>query len=76
ENQVVSIFAGTNGFLDEIPVEHVGRYEREMLEMMELKHPDLLAAIAEKKDLTDDIVSRLKSTLREFTDSFKVSVNA
>jgi F-type H+-transporting ATPase subunit alpha len=76
ENQVVSIFAGTNGFLDEIPVEHVARYEREMLEMMELKHPDLLAAIAEKKDLTDDIVSRLKSTLREFTDSFKVSVNA
>lgn len=75
EKQVVSIYAGTNGFLDEIPAEEVQRYEREMLEMMDLKHADLLAAIAEKKDLMDDIVTRLKSVLREFTDSFKASVN-
>ena len=76
EKQVVSIFAGTNGFLDEIPVEHVQRYERELLERMDLKHTDLLAAIAEKKDLTDDIVQRLKGLLKEFTASFKASVNA
>jgi len=76
EKQVVSVFAGTNGFLDEIPIEHVQRYESEMLEMMELKHRDLLAAIAEQKDLTDDIVTRLKSALKEFTDAFKVSVKA
>ena len=76
EKQVVSIFAGTNGFLDEIPVEHVQRYERELLEMMELKHSDLLLEIAEKKDLTDDIVTRVKALLREFTDSFKASVTA
>ena len=76
EKQVVSIFAGTNGFLDEIPVEHVQRYERELLERMDLKHTDLLAAIAEKKDLTDDIVERLKALLKEFTASFKASVNA
>jgi F-type H+-transporting ATPase subunit alpha len=74
EKQVVSIYAGTNGFLDEIPAEQVQRYEREMLEMMELKNSDLLAAIAEKKDLTDDIVTRLKTVLRDFTDSFKTSV--
>jgi F-type H+-transporting ATPase subunit alpha len=76
EKQVVSIYAGTNGFLDEIPAEQVERYEREMLEMMELKHSDLLAAIAEKKDLTDDIVTRLKTVLREFTDTFKTSIHA
>ena len=76
EKQVVSLFAGTNGFLDEIPVEHVQRYERELQELMELKHSELLAAIAEKKDLTDDIVTRLKALLREFTDSFKASVKA
>lgn len=74
EKQVVSIFAGTNGFLDEIPVEHVQRYERELLETMELKHADLLAAIAEKKDLTDDIVTRLKTILKEFTGAFMASV--
>ncbi len=76
EKQVVSIFAGTNGFLDEIPAEHVQRYEREFLEMMELKHADLLAAIAEKKDLSEEIVTRLKEVLKEFTNTFKGSVKA
>jgi F-type H+/Na+-transporting ATPase subunit alpha len=71
EKQVVSVFAGTNGFLDEIPADKVERYEREMLEMMELKHASTLAAIAEKKELTDEIASQLKIVLKEFTDSFK-----
>ncbi|MBX2990745.1 MAG: F0F1 ATP synthase subunit alpha [Bacteroidetes bacterium] len=74
EKQVVSIYAGTNGYLDEIPLEHVQRYEKELLEVMELRHADLLAGIAEKKDLTDDIVAKLKAVLQEFTNSFKVSV--
>lgn len=76
EKQVVSIYAGTNGYLDEIPLEHVQRYEKELLEVMELRHADLLASIAEKKDLTDDIVAKLKAVLLEFTNSFKVSVKA
>ncbi len=74
EKQVVSIFAGTNGYLDEIPLEHVLRFERELLERMELKHSDLLLTIAEKKDLLGDTVDRLKKILREFTDAFKASV--
>ncbi len=76
EKQVVSVYAGTNGYLDEIPLQHVQRYEKELLEVMELRHADLLASIAEKKDLTDDIVAKLKAVLLEFTDSFKVSVKA
>jgi F-type H+-transporting ATPase subunit alpha len=74
EKQVVSIFSGTNGYLDEIPLEHVLRFERELLERMELKHTDLLLTIAEKKDLSDDTADRLKKILREFTDAFKASV--
>ncbi|MER3523338.1 MAG: F0F1 ATP synthase subunit alpha [Ignavibacteria bacterium] len=76
EKQVVSIFAGTNGYLDEIPVEHVRRYEKEMLEVMELRHHDLLDAIAEQKDLTDEITEKLKAILLQFTDAFKVTVKA
>ena len=76
EKQVVSVFAGTNGFLDEIPADKVERYEREMLEMMELKHASTLAAIAEKKELTDEIASQLKIVLKEFTDSFKSTLKA
>lgn len=73
EKQVVSIFAGTNGYLDEIPLEHVQRYEREMLEMMDPKHRSLLDAIVDKKDLTDDITKQLQAILKEFTESFKVT---
>jgi len=76
EKQIVSIFAGTNGFLDEIPLEHVERYEQELLELMELKHGAILQEIAEKKDLPDDLTGRLKAILQQFTDSFKVSVSA
>ncbi len=76
EKQVVSLFAGTNGYLDEIPVEQVSRYERELHELMDMKHADLLGEIMEKKDLTQEITGRLNTLLREFTDSFKVSVAA
>ncbi|MBI5473915.1 MAG: F0F1 ATP synthase subunit alpha [Ignavibacteriae bacterium] len=76
ELQVVSVFAGTNGFLDEIPIEHVQRYEKELLEVMQMKHAELLATIASKKDLTDDITAKLKTILQEFTNSFKASVKA
>jgi len=76
EREVVTIFAGTNGFLDEIPLEEVRRYERELLEMMDVKHADLLQSIAEKRDLTDEITSRLKAVLQQFTQSFKATVKA
>ena len=76
EKQVVSIFAGTNGYLDEIPVGEVQRYEQELLELMDLKHPDLLQTIAEKKDLSEELTQKLKTMLRAFTDSFKATVAA
>jgi F-type H+/Na+-transporting ATPase subunit alpha len=74
EKQIVSIFAGTNGYLDEIPVAEVRRYEQEFLEIMDLKHYDLLEKIAETKELSDETTEKLHSLLREFTGSFKVSV--
>jgi F-type H+-transporting ATPase subunit alpha len=76
EQQVVSIFAGTNGYLDEIPQEEVARFERELLELMDLKHGDLLQAVAETKDLSPEITERLNGVLRPFTDSFKTTLKA
>ena len=75
EKQVVSLYAGTNGYLDEIPTEHIQRYEKELLELMDIRHTDLLRAIAEKKDLDGNIVEQLKSILKGFTESFKASVS-
>jgi F-type H+-transporting ATPase subunit alpha len=74
ENQVILIFAGTKGYLDEIPIEEVGRFEKEFLELMEIKHKDILDEISSKKDLTDELVSKLKDILDEFTSNFKVSI--
>jgi F-type H+/Na+-transporting ATPase subunit alpha len=74
EKQVAIIFAGTNGFLDEIPVTQVSRYEKEFLEMLELKHSDLLSSIASSGELSQEVSDKLKQILSAFTDSFKVSV--
>ena len=74
EKQVVGFFAGTNGFLDEIPAEAVERFEKELLEMMDVKHADLLLEIARKKQLGDDLAARLKDVLTAFTASFKNSL--
>ena len=73
EREVVSIFVGTNGYLDEIPVEHVQRFERELLEMIELKHPAIMKEISEKKDLSQDLQNKLHQVAKEFVASFKVS---
>lgn len=73
EDQIVVIFAGTNGYLDELPLEHVKRFENELLETMHLKHEDILKEISEKKDLTDQITKKLHSLIREFVERFKVS---
>jgi len=76
EKQVVSLFAGTNGFLDDIPLEQIERYEREVFELMDLKHTDVLRSIAETRDIGDAVAEQLRSVLKDFTDTFKASVKA
>jgi F-type H+/Na+-transporting ATPase subunit alpha len=76
EKQVAILYAGTNGYLDEVEIDHVQAYEKEFLELMELKHADLLASIAEKKDLSDEVTAKLKAILAEFTASFKAGRKA
>jgi F-type H+-transporting ATPase subunit alpha len=76
EKQVVSIFMGTNGYLDEIPLGDVQRFETELLEMMELKHADILSAIVEQKDLTDETQKKLHTVAKEFQAKFKIGVKA
>ena len=73
EKQVVGIFAGTNGYLDPIPLEDVGRYETELHELFEMKHKDLLSTIEHEKDLSNETVEKLHMILKEFASRFKVS---
>jgi F-type H+-transporting ATPase subunit alpha len=70
EEQVVAIFAGTNGFLDNIPVPNVRRYEIELLDFMRLRHQDVLDRIVTKKQLDEELTNTLKTILGTFTENF------
>jgi len=72
EKQVVSIFAGTNGLLDELPIASVQRFEKEFLEFMELKHRDILEEIIRTKDLSEETQGKLINIIKEFISKFKV----
>ncbi len=73
EKEIVMIHLGTNGLLDELPLDQVQRFEKEFLEMAELRHKDLLDSVADKKELTDDVVKRLHAIVKEFIETFKVA---
>ncbi|MCB0832324.1 MAG: F0F1 ATP synthase subunit alpha, partial [Bacteroidetes bacterium] len=72
ERQIAIIYAATNGFLDDLPVEECVRFEKELLETMELRQKDLLNTIMSKKELSDDIKKQLDVLLKEFKQAFKV----
>ncbi|WP_423604274.1 F0F1 ATP synthase subunit alpha [Sphingomonas sp. MS122] len=70
EEQTVSIFAGTQGFLDSIPTQDVVRYEAAMLAEMRSKHADILKDIRDSKDLSDATRAKLKDALEAFAKTF------
>ncbi len=69
--QVMSLFAGTRGFLDAIPIKSVQKWEREFIQWVKSAKADLVAELDDKKELTDDITSRLTSAIKEFNAGFK-----
>ncbi len=70
EEQTASIFAGTNGYLDTIPVGDVTRYEEEMIHDLRANHADVLKGIRDTRDLGDDTKAALKAALDTFAKSF------
>lgn len=69
-DQVISIYAGVNGYLDDIPINKVRQFEEDLLAFVHKKHIDLWNELNEKKDLTDDIELRLKKVIEEFKAEF------
>jgi F-type H+-transporting ATPase subunit alpha len=70
EEQVAVIFAGVNGYLDKLPVNKVGEFERGFLTLLRTDQSALLAEIRDKRELTDDIRSRLKAAAESFSKVF------
>jgi F-type H+-transporting ATPase subunit alpha len=70
EEQVVSIFAGVNGFIDNVPVNAVTRFESALLAFVRAEHGDVLGKIRETKTLDDDTAGRLKTIIGDFAKTF------
>ncbi|MBB6504343.1 F-type H+-transporting ATPase subunit alpha [Sphingomonas endophytica] len=70
EEQTVSIYAGTNGFIDTVPVADVNRYEAAMLSYMRADHADVLTAIRDSRELGKDTEGKLKEALGQFAKTF------
>jgi F-type H+-transporting ATPase subunit alpha len=71
EEQVVSIFAGTKGHLDDIPVADVRRFESELLEYVRARHGSMLATL--RSDTKADVPADLGDIVKTFKAQFKVS---
>jgi F-type H+-transporting ATPase subunit alpha len=72
ERQVVSVWAGTNGYLDDVPVEEVRRFEDEFLDYIQRSHEGVYASIRETGELNDDTATMLKDAIEEFRRGFDV----
>jgi F-type H+-transporting ATPase subunit alpha len=70
EKQVAIIYAATKGYLDEVPVEDVRRYEEELYRYLETRQPAVLAGIVEKKTIDDDVKKTLEAALVDFGKQF------
>jgi F-type H+/Na+-transporting ATPase subunit alpha len=70
ERQVAMIFAGTNGYLDAIPVSAVRAFEAELYKFLESRAPQVLTGIAEKKQLDDQLRAALDGAVKEFSKDF------
>jgi F-type H+-transporting ATPase subunit alpha len=69
-DQVISIFAGTNGYADLVPVDKMARWQNELLKFMESSYPEIGKAIADKKAIADDIRGSLTSALDVFRSTW------
>jgi len=70
EQQILVIFAGTNGYVDDVPVNAVKKFEQELLRFMASKHQAVLDDIKSKKQIDDDLRARMKNAIEEFKKSF------
>ena len=70
EEEIVSIFAGVNGFLDKIALDDIKDFEQQSLETLKVQHPEYLKEIKDKKVISDELKENLKAFFATFRDEF------
>lgn len=74
--EVLALFTGKYKYLKNVPVDKVQDYEEKMLLFMKANHPEILSEITEKKELSDDLISRIKEALDQFTSEYLIKEGA
>ncbi|MBI3127652.1 MAG: F0F1 ATP synthase subunit alpha [Candidatus Tectomicrobia bacterium] len=69
--QVMSIFLGTQGFLDQVAIDQIQKVEADFQVFMESRHPQVVRDISDKRELTEDITKRLRAACEEFSKTIK-----
>jgi len=70
EEQVISIYAGTKGYLDSIPIGKVGEFERRMISELKVREPDVLNSIRDTREMKGDVEKTLASFMDGFAKTF------
>ena len=73
EKQVISLYAATNGYVDDIPVSDVGRFESELLQYMASNNPEVAESIKKEKKITSENEEVLKTAIKNFKQTFASS---
>jgi F-type H+-transporting ATPase subunit alpha len=76
EKQIAIIFAGTQGFLDDLPVEQCRKFEEELYRFIENAHRDIFNEIRDKKALDDALRAKMKAAIAEFKTKFVAEQSA
>ena len=71
EEQIVAIFAGTKGYLDDIPTSSIPRYEKELISWLQAEKPGILKDIVAKKKIDDDLEGQIADALKTFAGIFE-----
>ncbi len=74
EKQVVILYAGTKGYLDEFPAAFVEKYESGLYTFIEERYPQIYTDLAEKQEITDEIDTVLKEALTAYNEEFKDTI--
>jgi F-type H+/Na+-transporting ATPase subunit alpha len=76
EDQVAVIYAVINGYLDKIPVDRVGQWEKEFLEFMKAQRNEVLEELRDEKVLTEELEGGLKAAIGDFNQRFEAQIGA
>jgi F-type H+-transporting ATPase subunit alpha len=72
-DEVLVIYIGTSGFIDDVPVNRVQEWEAKFIQFMHDQKPEVRQALADKQELTDEIVAMIKTSVSEFKGQWNAS---